>query len=173
MAAPQPFDARPILRALVAREVRFVLIGALAAVFNGSPVRTGDADITPAADRDNLERLAAALVDLDARIRVDGEPDGLLFDRSGEALSRAQIWNLVTPHGHLDIWFVPSGTRGYEDLIRDAVAYEIAGVEVNVASLADVIRSKEAAGRPKDRMVLPTLRELLDVTERRERDAGR
>jgi hypothetical protein len=33
---------------------------------------------------------------------------------------------------------------------------------VNVASLADVIRSKEAAGREKDRAVLPILRRVLE-----------
>jgi hypothetical protein len=173
MGAPQPFDARPILRVLATHNVDFVLIGALATIFHGSPVRTGDADITPAADRGNLERLAAALAELDARIRVAGEREGLAFDRSAEALSRAQIWNLITPHGDLDISFVPSGTAGYDDLIRDAVTYEIAGVHVKVASLADVIRSKEAADRPKDRAVLPTLRELLVTIEGRRSGQGR
>jgi hypothetical protein len=38
----------------------------------------------------------------------------------------------------------------------------VRGVEVPVASLADVIRSKEAAGRERDRLVLPTLRRLLE-----------
>jgi hypothetical protein len=38
----------------------------------------------------------------------------------------------------------------------------ILGVDVDVASLADVIRSKEVAGREKDRVVLPVLRRILD-----------
>lgn len=177
MSTPSPnpaiFDPETILTVLARHEVRFVVIGAFAASLHGSPVRTGDADITPASDADNLGRLAAALTELDARIRVPGEPDGLAFDRSAEGLSRAQVWNLVTPHGDLDISFVPSGTRGYDDLVRDAVTYEIAGIHVQVASLADVIRSKEAADRPKDRAVLPTLRELLAVIEAGEAADGR
>jgi len=72
------------------------------------------------------------------------------------------MWNLVTDHGRLDLMFVPSGTAGYEDLSRDAVHLKILGVDVDVASLADVIRSKEAAGREKDRVVLPVLRRILD-----------
>ena len=36
--------------------------------------------------------------------------------------------------------------------------YEIAGRKVAVAALDDIIRSKEAANREKDRAVLPTLR---------------
>lgn len=56
---------------------------------------------------------------------------------------------------------VPSGTSGYEDLVRSAVWMRLEDVDIPVASLADVIRSKEAAGREKDRAMLPTLRQLL------------
>jgi hypothetical protein len=77
------------------------------------------------------------------------------------------VWNLVTDHGRLDITFRPSGTTGFADLARDAVHLTILGVEVDVASLADVIRSKEAAGREKDRLALPVLRRVLEEDLRR------
>jgi hypothetical protein len=64
---------------------------------------------------------------------------------------------------------VPDGTRGYDDLIVDAAAEDIFGIEVRVASLADVIRSKQAANRPKDQRVLPTLREILAARNPRNR----
>ena len=38
---------------------------------------------------------------------------------------------------------------------------ELRGEVVAVASLADIVRSKEVAGRPKDLAALPTLRALL------------
>lgn len=161
------FDPLAILATLGAHEVSYVVIGAFAATLHGSPIATGDADITPARDGHNLERLAAALRAMDARMWAAGEPAGLAFDCSAAMLDRAEMWNLVTAHGRLDISFVPSGTRGYEDLARHARVYEVAGVRVPVASLADVIRSKEAAGREKDRAVLPALRRLLDELERR------
>jgi hypothetical protein len=63
----------------------------------------------------------------------------------------------VTKHGSLDVTYRPEGTEGYEDLNRSVVVIELLGVEVRVASLADVIRSKEAAGRDKDIAVLPDL----------------
>jgi hypothetical protein len=69
--------------------------------------------------------------------------------------------NLQTPLGDLDIAFVPVGTHGYDDLARDVVGMRVRGLDVPVASLADVIRSKEAAGRPRDRAASPALRELL------------
>jgi hypothetical protein len=73
----------------------------------------------------------------------------------------AGVWNLVTAHGDLDISFVPNGTEGFADLDRDAAHMMLHGVAVRVASLADIIRSKQAANRPKDQRVLPTLREIL------------
>ena len=75
------------------------------------------------------------------------------------------MWSLVTDHGRLDLTFDPSGTHGYEDVARDAVHLVILGAEVDVASLADVIRSKEAAGRDKDRLVLRTLRRIAAEDE--------
>ena len=90
------------------------------------------------------------------------EPSGLAFRHDAESLGRVDVWHLVTDHGRLDITFRPTGTEGFADLARDAVHLTILRVGVDVASLADVVRSKEAAGREKDRLVLPTLRRLLD-----------
>ena len=155
------FRPQKILATLDRHDVRYVLVGGLAAVLHGSAHVTTDVDIVPEEAAGNLERLSAALRELDARIRVTGEPDGVAFDPAPESLRRVRIWNLQTTQGDLDIAFEPSGTRGYEDLRRDMVAMRVRGLDVPVASLADVIRSKEAAGRERDRAVLPGLRELL------------
>jgi hypothetical protein len=164
------FQPERLLVVLARHDVRYVLIGALAATFHGSPLRTGDADICPARDRANLERLAAALGELDARIRLPDDPRGVAFPHNASFLGQVEVWNLVTNLGALDISFQPSGTRGYDDLRRSAIVVELAeDLRVPVASLLDVIRSKEAAGREKDRAALPTLRELLAQTLERER----
>ena len=155
------FRPQEILRVLDAHGVRYVLIGGLAAVLHGASHVTTDVDVVPEDAQANLERLSAALKDLDARIRTSGEPDGIPFDHSAESLARVRVWNLQTSQGDLDITFQPSGTRGYEDLRKDVVTMDIRGIEVPVASLADVVRSKEAAGRARDRAALPALRELL------------
>jgi hypothetical protein len=73
-----------------------------------------------------------------------------------------------TPSGDIDLLFTPSGTKGYVDLKRSAVAAELWGHEVLLASLPDIIRMKQAAGRPKDLSQIPALRETLAL--RRERD---
>jgi hypothetical protein len=117
------FDPIRILAALHEAGVQFVLIGGMAAVLYGDVGVTVDLDVVPARTPDNLDRLAAALRTLDARVRVADVPAGLAAD----------------------------------------------GVTILVASLADVIRSKEAANREKDRAALPRLRRLRDRMQRENR----
>jgi hypothetical protein len=163
------FRPQEIFEALDQHQVRYVLIGGLAAVLHGAAHVTTDVDVVPEEAQKNLERLSSALKELDARIRTTGEPDGVPFDHSAESLVRVGVWNLQTSKGDLDITFRPSGTRGYDDLSRSVVTMRIRDVDVPVASLADVIRSKEAAGRARDRAALPGLRELLARQRREDR----
>jgi len=158
---PAILDPERLFRVLAEKGVQFVLIGALAARLQGFPRLTADADITPAKDPDNLERLARALRALDARVYTEQIPEGLAFDCSPQMLGRADIWNLITAAGRLDIAFKPSGTEGYDDLARHAEHFTIYGGELLAARLEDIIRSKEAANRPKDRQDLAVLREML------------
>ncbi len=164
--AEDDFDPARMIEALHEAGVRFVLIGAMAAALHGDAGTTVDLDVAPAREPDNLARLAAALYTLGARIRAADAPEGLAFDCSAEFLANLpedSILNLTTRSGDLDLAFRPSGTQGYADLMRSAIEIEAAdGVPVFVASLADVIRSKEAAGREKDRLALPRLRRLRD-----------
>jgi hypothetical protein len=158
-----------LLAALQKHDVRFVVIGAVAAIAHGSPLPTEDVDITPDSAADNLEALAAALIELEAKLRT---PSGSVdFPIDARMLAGGTLWTLSTGAGDLDLCFEPAGTRGYDDLRRDALTLDLgSGAPALVASLADVIRSKEAAGRPKDRAQLPALRQTLEVV--REREAG-
>ena len=153
------FDPERILRVLARRRVRYVLVGATAARLQGFPRVTADADIAPATDADNLKRLASALRDLKARVYTESTPEGLNFSCDAETLGRSGLWNLVTDAGRLDLIFKPSGTEGYEDLERSALTFEVFGVEVRAASLADILRSKRASNRPQD------LQDVLLITE--------
>lgn len=154
------FRPERLLEVLTRHGVRYVLIGGFAGVIHGSPYVTTDLDVVPDDAPGNRERLSRALSELHARIWTEGEPEGVPFDHDASTLAGSRIWNLVTDFGRLDIAFEPSGTSGYADVARDAVRLTVLGVELDVASLADVIRSKEAAGREKDRLVLPVLRRI-------------
>jgi hypothetical protein len=169
VAEPE-LDPEAMLDVFRRHDVRFVVIGGFAAVIHGSPYVTGDIDIVPQPTTDNLERLSDALDELHARVWTAGEPEGISLGHDAKSLSDASVWNLITDHGRLDLTFVPSGTFGYEDVSRDATRIAILGVEIDVASLADVIRSKEAAGRDKDRLVLPVLRQMLEHARDRDQE---
>jgi hypothetical protein len=157
-----PVDA---LEALVARRVRFVVIGGFASQLRGSPSLTGDTDVCYARDQENLERLDLALEDLEASLR--GAPKDVAFMLDARALEAGAHFTFDTTAGALDILGHPPGiTGGYEELERAADEMEIApGLSVKVSSIDDLIRMKRAAGRPKDLIeveVLGALRDEID-----------
>jgi len=96
---------------------------------------------------DNIASLAAALTQLDATI-----PSGKRFDPDlhARALRRGGNATLSTRSGPLDIVQRLAGVPGYEQLLAHAVEVTLAGLTVNVCSLADLRAMKEAAGRPQD-----------------------
>ena len=159
------FDPVATLRVLTDHEVRFVVVGGVAARLRGTPLLTQDVDITPSMEFNNLERLVDALQELDARLRTATEPNGVRFPLDAALIASATVWTMVTKHGDLDLVVTPAGLDGYEDLARRATKLRVAvdpDLYVAVAALEDVIRSKEAAGREKDRAALPMLKRTLE-----------
>ena len=108
---------------------------------------------------------AALLAGLEA---IAAELSAGTFPLDPGLFESGSVWTLTTALGDLDLVMSPAGTDGYSDLIRDADDLTVAEdpvLVVSVASLADVIRSKEAAGRDKDRAALPLLRRTLEESE--------
>ena len=155
------FRPEEIVRVLHEHGVRYVLIGGLAASLHGAATPTFDVDITPATNDDNMARLSAALDALGARVRVDGVPEGVPFRHDAKSLRELTTLNLVTAYGNLDITNEPTGIALYEDWAVNAIEIAWHDTPVAVAALADVVTSKEAAGRDKDKAQLPLLRSLL------------
>jgi len=112
--------------------------------------------------------LSAAPADLEARVRVDGIPGGIAFSHDAASLAQMTMLNLVTRLGELDVAFRPAGGADYSQWEADASSVTVLGVPVQIASLDDIIGSKEAAGRDKDRLQLPLLRAL----QQRQRSPG-
>jgi hypothetical protein len=161
-----------MLEALAEAKVDYVLIGGTAAILGGATHLTFDVDITPARDRANLDRLALALGRLHARLVDVPEHLAAHFQLDGATLGAGSLWNFATDKGRLDVVLEPAGTGGYGDLRRNAKPTTIRGITVSVAALEDVIRSKEAAGRDRDRAVLPDLRRALELSLERQSRGG-
>ncbi len=165
---PHPLDPTCLFTVLAEHGVDYVLIGGLAAVLHGSTALTNDADICPRLTQENLERLSGALEDLEARIRSEADPEGIHFDPHPALLRSVSTLNMTTRCGDLDLTFRPAGLDDFEALSSGAALMDLGGPLVRVAALADIIRSKTAADRPKDRAVLPILRALVDEIARRD-----
>ena len=160
------FDPVAVCRILTEEGVDYVVVGGFASVILGSPLPTEDIDVLPDRSSSNLERLAAALRRLNARIRTNDEPVVARLD-AAFLENMPFMLNLVTDFGIVDLTFSPSGPlKGFADWNRHASDQEIAdGLVIRVASLADIIDSKATAGREKDLRTLPYLRSLYATLE--------
>ena len=159
------FDPLRAFRVLDRHRVRFVLIGGLAARLLGSPSITNDIDICHDRAPGNLEALAGALRELEARLR--GVPDEVPFQLDARTLRSGDHFTFSTAAGGLDILGTPAGGGDFEALRRNARRVQLDDLELLVADLRDLIRMKRAAGRPKDLIEVEVLSALLDETEGR------
>lgn len=141
----RPFDLNELFAALDA--VDYTIIGGVAVQVHGHGRTTLDLDVIPSPEPDNLARLAAALVSLDARPL--GTPGG--GPPSQEQLAVAAIVPpLATRHGTLHIHNEVPGAPPYATLNRRALKLELDGRRLAFASLDDLIAMKRATARPQD-----------------------
>jgi hypothetical protein len=160
-----PLDEGRIVRTLDAHGVEYVLVGMLGARLHGATRRTKDFDFCPEISRENLGRVAAALKALGARLRLPGVPDGVAVSIDAVFLGQMELSTWRTDAGDVDVVRgIPVGTmarlREYGALLSDADLVEVAGCRIYVASLDDIIASKETTNRPPDLEALPELRAL-------------
>ena len=95
------FDPIGALQTLQRHDVRFVIIGGVAGRLWGSPTMTNDVDICYDRDPANLERLAAALRELHARLR--GVDDDVPFLLDAVTLANGENFTFTTDVGPLDV----------------------------------------------------------------------
>lgn len=147
-------EFRAVLETLERAGVRFVLIGGLALVFQGSARTTGDVDICYARDAGNLGALAAALAPLHPRLR--GAPAKLPFRLDAATLERGLNFTLTTDLGDLDLLGEIAGLGGFARVAAQAEPMMVYGRKTAVLSLEGLERAKRASGR---------IRDLLDLAE--------
>lgn len=168
-----PLDLDRVLGTLNRHGVDYLLVGGVSAIAHGATRPTVDFDCLAERSTQNLDRLANALKELNARLRVGGMSDEeskalptIIDATTFEALSTS-TWR--TDAGDFDVLSsIPDrdGNRqGYAELLERAEAAPLGRHSVLVASLDDVIASKEWANRPKDHEALPELRELRDQSD--------
>ena len=157
--AQAPFDPYAILEALEREAVSYILVGAFARVLVGADEITRGVDLTPAVRGDNLRRVDGALEAINAQRPDRSEPAVQSTD-----YSREPVVELRTDHGEVKIVPVPEGTRGYDDLRRDAERLPIGrGLRPWVASSRDLARMLNALNRAEDLEKLIMMRRLVEL----------
>lgn len=146
------------------------MCGGAAATAYGAERPTEDADCVVSRERANLDRLAEAMRDLNARLRVarttDEEAKLLPVQIDGATLADLSITTWMTDAGPFDVLAGLEAPDGrlvpYEELVQRASVLQGEGFVIHAAGLDDIIRAKERADRPKDREALPELRAIRD-----------
>lgn len=143
-------DAERLFATLGAHDVDYIVIGGFAVIAHGHVRATKDVDFVASRAPVNLRRLAAALGELNARLRgVDAELLPVL-PTNPDDLGAGGNWTMVTDAGWLDFMNdVPGGTD-YHQLRARSVLVELGDVQIRIVGLDDLIGMKRAAGRPRD-----------------------
>jgi hypothetical protein len=153
-----PADLTTLLSRLAATGVELILVGGLAAVAQGAPIATFDADIVHRRTEANVDRLMAFLLDIGAHHR-GRPPPPLPPDR--QALLGAGHSLLATRLGQLDVLGAIEQAKGYEELLPDAVTIGMGAHTLQVLSLEAIVRLKRTSTHPKDKLRLPILEAVL------------
>jgi len=143
--------------------VRFVVIGGVAMGLHGSSYVTSDVDFAYAVEPENVERLAALLAGIHARVLGRPAGDGFVIDPA--ILQRVRFLNLKTDMGEVDVLREIGGIDSFEGLWDRAVPMDLGGFTAQIASINDLIAMKRAANRLKDQNHLYELLALKKLLE--------
>lgn len=146
-----------LARALRAAKLEAVVIGNSASMLNGAPITTQDIDLLIRDTKLNRQKVVRFAEEL------GGSAPMAVSDLSNVQWIESRL--AVPVEIHFDRI---AGGLTFASVRSRAEAVTVGREKLLVASLADVIRSKKAADRPKDRAVLPVLRATLAVKSKLE-----
>ena len=153
-------DFSAILGVLARHEVEFIVVGGVCAVLLGAPVATFDLDIVHSRTRENLDRLAGALGELDAHYR---EHLPRHVSPAREALGKSGHHLLVTRFGPLDVLGSIGEDNDYPTLVSRSEGVQVdRNVGVRILDLDTLIQVKERTARAKDSYMLEILRAMRE-----------
>lgn len=151
------FDPRRLIEALATKNVKFVIVGEIAAYLHGAARFTFDLDICYERSEDNLKALSFALSEFRPRLRGKNLPDKLSFHLDVKTLQTGLNFTLQTDMGPLDLLGEIISVGEYPEALKESEEYEIYGFSCKVLNLDALIRNKRSTGATR---TLPALLSL-------------
>jgi len=133
-------DFKEFVGLLNAHRVEYLIVGAHAVGIHGHPRYTGDLDIWVKPSAENARRVIAVL---------DAFGFGTMGLKTADFEQPHKVVSLGHPPFRIDLMTSASGVR-FEDCWRNRVTIEYEGVDAAFIGRDDLLRNKEASGRPKD-----------------------
>jgi hypothetical protein len=155
---PTALDLSAILEGLLEADIKFILVGGLAAVVQGAPVSTLDVDIVHKRSPENISKLIAFLKSIDATYR---RPDDKVIEPNERDISGMGHFLFTTRFGPLDVLAFIEQRRAYEDLLEHTVEIEFRGNNIRVLKLEVLVELKKTSRDAKDKQRLIVLEETL------------
>ena len=137
--------AKTLAEILKKHNVEYLFIGKFGAILYGYPGTTQDIDIFPQKEKTNCERLVKALKELGFDLSEELE---------GAIISGKDFIQIRGGPFPIDIVFAPDGIESFEEAKKHG---QLINGTFFCASLNDIIESKKAAGRQRDKEELPRL----------------
>jgi hypothetical protein len=154
------------IKSLAENQVDFVIIGGVAFNLHSSAYVTYDFDFCYKRTRENLKKIVSALLLFNPKPRDFPKHLPYFFDET--TLLNATNFTFQTEIGDIDLLGEVAGVGDYDSVENESVIMELFGFDVRVLSLDGLIKSKRAAGRTKDLLVLPELEALKELLEEEE-----
>lgn len=149
-------EVSDVLERVARAGLHCVVVGQVAGALQGWPLRLPSAVLELVVDDRDQERLAEMLA-------AAGAQSGSAADRRSRWQAEdVTCWQLLGG-GAVEVLHRPAGTRGYRDLAGDANEVLIAGVQLSVASVLDLIRMADASQATGGRFFVPALYAVLDA----------
>jgi hypothetical protein len=160
----QQLELGPILASLERHGVDFVIIGGIAGLAHGSSYPSYDLDVAYSRSDANLERVAAALRELE--VTLTNAPSDLPFQVDAATLRAGANFTFGTRFGRFDILGHIEGVKSFDELRTASVPAVLEGHDVRVASIDHMIAMKRASNRTKDRLMLEDYIVIADEQNR-------
>lgn len=158
-------DYEEFIAALNARGVRYLVIGAHALALHARPRATKDLDILLDSTPENAQKTLAALHDFFGGVDVGYTVEDLTEPQWVIQIGIAPV--------RIDLLSAISGLSEFEAAWKNRVDARFGSVEAHYIGLEDLIRAKEAAGRPQDRADVRVLYRVKDQDQFTKRSGRR